>query len=91
MNARKTFGAKFGKSRAQAMTEYIIIVSLVAIACIAVVTAFGKQIANLFRRSTNALNTGSVAAAETTDAGTFTGIDQGSGGGAAAGGAAAGS
>ena len=80
------------KSRAQAMTEYIIIVSLVAIACIAVVTAFGKQIANLFRRSTNALNTGTVAAAETTDAGTFTGIDQGSaGGGGAAGGAAAGS
>ncbi|MBI3271720.1 MAG: hypothetical protein HYZ53_22205 [Planctomycetes bacterium] len=89
MNARKMFGARFGKSRAQAMTEYIIIVSLVAVACIAVVTAFGKQVANLFRRSTNALNTGTVAAAETTDAGRFTGISESSGGGGAAAGGAA--
>ncbi len=79
MNARKTFGGKFGKSRAQAMTEYIIIVSLVAIACIAVVTAFGKQIANLFKRSTDALGTGTVTAVVAEDTGTFTGISESSG------------
>ncbi len=62
------------KSRAQAMTEYIIIVSLVAIACIAVVTAFGKQIAQLFKRSTSALGTGSVAQTSVVATNDYTGI-----------------
>lgn len=88
MNGR--FGVMGRKSRGQAMTEYIIIVSLVAIACIAVVTAFGKQIANLFKRSTDALGSGSVQATVKEDTGNFTGISDSSGGGAA-GGAGAGS
>lgn len=41
-------------------TENIIILSLVAIACLVVVTAFGRQLANLFTRSSSALGTGSV-------------------------------
>lgn len=36
------------KRRGQGMTEYIIIVALIAIGCIGVVSAFGNQIRHLF-------------------------------------------
>ena len=39
-----------------AMTEYIIILVLVAIAAIAVVSVFGKQIKDLFTNATDSLN-----------------------------------
>jgi pilus assembly protein Flp/PilA len=39
----------------QGMTEYIIIVALIAIAAIGVVTIFGDNIRKLFAASTNAL------------------------------------
>ncbi len=39
----------------QGMTEYIIIVALIAIAAIGVVTIFGNNIRRLFAASTNAL------------------------------------
>lgn len=39
----------------QGMTEYIIIVALIAIAAIAVVTVFGNNLRNLFSASANAL------------------------------------
>jgi Flp pilus assembly pilin Flp len=41
--------------RGQGMTEYIIIVALIAIATIAVVTLFGDNIRKLFGASANAL------------------------------------
>ncbi len=43
------------KNRGQGMTEYIIIVALIAIAAVAVVTAFGNNIRNLFGASTDVL------------------------------------
>ena len=44
----------------QGMTEYIIIVALVAIASIAVVTIFGNQIRSLFSASTQQLQGNNV-------------------------------
>jgi pilus assembly protein Flp/PilA len=41
--------------RGQGMTEYIIIVALIAIAAIGVVTIFGDNIRDLFAGATNAL------------------------------------
>lgn len=43
------------RQRGQGMTEYIIIVALVAIGAIAVVTVFGNNIRALFGNSANAL------------------------------------
>ena len=43
------------KNRGQGMTEYIIIVALIAIAAIAVVTLFGDNIRQLFGASAGAL------------------------------------
>ena len=43
------------KNLAQSMTEYIIIVVLVAIASIAIVTIFGNQIRNMFFASSSNL------------------------------------
>jgi Flp pilus assembly pilin Flp len=43
------------KSRGQGMTEYIIIVALIAIAAIGVITLFGDNIRTLFGISANAL------------------------------------
>lgn len=39
----------------QGMTEYIIIVALIAIGSIAIITVFGQNLRNLFAMSTNAL------------------------------------
>lgn len=41
--------------RGQGMTEYIIIVALIAIAAIGVITIFGDNIRDLFAGATNAL------------------------------------
>jgi Flp pilus assembly pilin Flp len=43
------------KSRGQGMTEYIIIVALIAIAAIGVITLFGNNIRKLFGMSADAL------------------------------------
>lgn len=43
------------KSRGQGMTEYIIIVALIAIAAIGVITLFGDNIRSLFGGSADAL------------------------------------
>lgn len=43
------------KARGQGMTEYIIIVALIAIAAIGVITLFGDNIRALFGMSANAL------------------------------------
>ncbi len=43
------------KARGQGMTEYIIIVALIAIAAIGVITLFGDNIRKLFGSSANAL------------------------------------
>lgn len=48
-------GASRRKQRGQGMTEYIIIVALIAIGTIALVTAFGDNLRALFGASTNAL------------------------------------
>ena len=78
MNAKMTFGRKLQQTRAQAMTEYIVIVSLVAIACLAVVGAFGRQISSLFTRSTSALGSGQVQGVETWDPNQYVGLNEGS-------------
>ena len=41
--------------KGQGMTEYLIIVALIAIAAIGVVTVFGRDIRSLFSDTTNAL------------------------------------
>ena len=52
---RKTF-RQLSKDDGQGMTEYIIIVALIAIAAIGVVTVFGQDIRHLFGASTAALS-----------------------------------
>lgn len=48
---------RFRKSESgQGMTEYIIIVALIAIAAIGIVTIFGENIRGLFSASSNALS-----------------------------------
>ena len=44
-----------GREDGQGMTEYVIIVALIAVAAIGVVTAFGDNVRNLFASSTDAL------------------------------------
>ena len=51
----KTVNKKLSKRRGQGMTEYIIIVALIAIAAIGVVTLFGNNIRKLFGQSADAL------------------------------------
>jgi pilus assembly protein Flp/PilA len=51
--ARKNLSLR--KSRGQGMTEYIIIVALIAIAAIGVVTLFGDNIRRIFGMSADAL------------------------------------
>lgn len=46
---------KQGKKRGQGMTEYIIIVALIAIAAIGIISIFGQQIKTVFGLSANAL------------------------------------
>ncbi len=53
------------KRRGQGMTEYIIIVALIAIATIGVVSLFGDNIRALFGTSANALAGNESATAET--------------------------
>ncbi len=48
----------FRKVQAQGMTEYIIVVSLVAIACITAVTVFGQKISRLFVAATESIDKG---------------------------------
>ena len=44
-----------GREDGQGITEYVIIVALIAVAAIGVVTAFGDNVRNLFATSTEAL------------------------------------
>jgi Flp pilus assembly pilin Flp len=54
--------------RGQGMTEYVIIVALIAIAAIGVVTVFGNNILKLFGASTDALaGENKVPTTKTTD------------------------
>ncbi|MFY0524361.1 hypothetical protein ACN28I_14705 [Archangium gephyra] len=55
MTANKKNLKKLGKRRGQGMTEYIIIVALIAIAAIGVITLFGNNIRKLFGASAEAL------------------------------------
>ncbi|HYO52859.1 hypothetical protein [Archangium sp.] len=68
MIANKKNLKRLGKRRGQGMTEYIIIVALIAIAAIGVITLFGNNIRKLFGASAEALagnedvsNTGETA------------------------------
>ena len=63
----------FKNKRGQGMTEYIIIVSLIAIGAITVVTVFGDNIRALFGQSANALQGQSTSS----DALGGTTVDQG--------------
>ncbi len=60
--------AKLRGTRGQGMTEYIIIVALIAIAAIGVVSLFGDNIRALFATSANALAGNEDASAETNEA-----------------------
>lgn len=51
----KTVSQKPSKRRGQGMTEYIIIVALIAIAAIGVITLFGNNLRKLFGQSADAL------------------------------------
>ena len=51
--------------RGLAMTEYLIILGIVAIACILFVSVFGKQLKNAFNRDIQALNGTKPQAVET--------------------------
>ena len=53
-----------GKRRGQTMTEYIIIVALIAIASIAIVTIFSNQIRQLFSGSAQQLAGDTAASPE---------------------------
>jgi Flp pilus assembly pilin Flp len=55
MNAMVKAQSRKALKRGQGMTEYIIIVALIAIAAIGVVTLFGDNIRKLFGASANAL------------------------------------
>lgn len=55
------------KRRGQGMTEYVIIVALIAIAAIGVISLFGDNLRHLFGQSSNALN-GQQEVANTTNA-----------------------
>ena len=52
----RRFLRKFKSQSGQGMSEYLIIVALIAIAAIGVVTVFGRDIRELFRASTGALS-----------------------------------
>ncbi len=55
------------KARGQGMTEYIIIVALIAIAAIGVVTLFGDNIRKLFGASADALAGNASVESEATE------------------------
>jgi Flp pilus assembly pilin Flp len=68
----KSMKKQLRKARGQGMTEYIIIVALIAIAAIGVITLFGDNLRRLFGASAEALagsdavvNTGQTAANST--------------------------
>lgn len=67
----RRFGRRNGK-RGQTMTEYIIIVALIAIASIAIVTIFSNQIRQLFSGSAKQL-AGQTAATVTDETGSADG------------------
>ena len=48
-------GRRSKQLRGQGMTEYIIIVALIAVACIGIVTLFGNNVRNLFGMASDAL------------------------------------
>jgi pilus assembly protein Flp/PilA len=52
---RRTLRKLLRSERGQGMSEYLIIVALIAVAAIGVVTVFGKDIRELFAASTGAL------------------------------------
>ena len=55
---------KMNCRKGQGMTEYIIIVAMIAIAAIIVVKLFGSQIREVFTKSSESLGTGQVQEVE---------------------------
>ncbi|MBI5366900.1 MAG: hypothetical protein HZA54_07670, partial [Planctomycetes bacterium] len=72
--------------RGAASTETILTVTLVAVGCLAVVTVFGRQIAGLFGRSTDAIGTGQVQAVQAERPADYSALNASSAGGGSAGG-----
>ncbi|PZR13974.1 MAG: hypothetical protein DI536_11670 [Archangium gephyra] len=64
--AKQNKKAMLKKARGQGMTEYIIIVALIAIAAIGVITLFGDNIKALFGMSADALAGDTSVTARTT-------------------------
>ncbi len=66
MNAtfRNRLDRNVRKSRGQAMTEYILVVTLVAIGCLTAVTVFGQKVSRLFKAATQSLDSPGPVTAE---------------------------
>lgn len=67
---RKSLRKSLRRDSGQGMTEYIIIVALIAIAAIGVVTVFGQDIRSLFGASTEALSGGTNVTSKAKNANT---------------------
>ena len=66
-NFRSLMNRRIRNSQAQGMTEYILVVTLVAIACITAVTALGQKVARLFVAATQSLDVGTPVASAPSD------------------------
>ena len=53
--------------KGQGMTDYVILVAMIAVACIVVVKLFGNQIYNLFSVSTEVVGTGTASTVDAVD------------------------
>ena len=71
-NMRNEIRKALQEEAGQGMTEYIIIVALIAIAAIGVVTLFGEQIRDLFGQSAAALSGSTDAARSVTKSESYT-------------------
>ena len=65
----KTMRRLMREEMGQGMTEYIIIVALIAISCIMVVTIFGDNIRKIFGSSVDALANSATASTQAQQAG----------------------
>lgn len=66
---RSTAGQYFGRKDGQGMTEYVIIICLIAVACLLVVGVFGTNVRKLFKSANTSLTKGQAQAAQMQDVG----------------------
>ena len=66
MSHASALGGNMQRKRGQGMTEYIIVIAIIAIGAILIVGVFGKQIKNTFARISQSLS-GQTKGADTPD------------------------